>query len=290
MLSLAADVDVDLLVLAAADARRARTAAAYRAALALYRGELLPENRYDDWADARRDELAAIAAELAEESAAVDDGSAFVLPTETSSFVGRGRELTELNALLQRTRLLSLCGTGGVRKTRLALQFARSAKSRYESGAALVELANVDDARLVPDAVASALDVRPLAAQSALDAVTSFLTPRSVLLVIDNCEHVLGASAALAAALPRGAPHLTILATSREPLHVAGEVVFRVPSLDIPDPEQPLEPGRLLDYEAVSLFVERAAAADPGFTLASDNAVEVVRICLRLDGLPLALE
>src|SRR5262245_35535857 len=198
MLSLAADVDVDLLVLAAADARRARTAAAYRAALALYRGELLPENRYDDWAETRRDELAALAAELAEESAVLGEASGFALPAEASSFVGRERELTELATLLERTRLLSLSGTGGVGKTRLALELARGAASRYESGAVLVELANVDDARLVPDAVATALDVRPLAAQTPLDAVVDFLAPRTLLLVIDNCEHVLGGSASLA--------------------------------------------------------------------------------------------
>lgn len=290
VLSLAADVDVDLLEVAAADARRAGSAAAYRAALALYGGELLPENRYDDWAEARRDELAALAHALTEESAALADGSGFALPAETSSFVGRGRELLELSTLLERTRLLSLSGTGGVGKTRLALELARGASARYPSGAVLVELANVDDARLVPDAIATALDVRPLAAQTPQEAVIDFLGPRTLLLVIDNCEHVLGASASLADTLLRAAPQLTILATSREPLRVAGEVVFRVPSLDIPDPDQSLTPARLLGYEAVSLFVERAAAAAPGFTLDRDNAADVVRICLRLDGLPLALE
>jgi predicted ATPase len=290
VLSLAAEVDVDEFELAAENARRTRTTAAHRAALALYRGELLPENRYDDWAEERRDELAALAAELTEQAAALGDASGVALPAETSSFVGRERELEELAALLERTRLLSLCGTGGVGKTRLALELARGAASRYESGAVLVELGNLDDARLVPDAVARALDVRPLVAQAPLDAVVDFLAPRTLLLVIDNCEHVLGASASLADALLRAAPRLTIVATSREPLRVAGEVVFRVPSLDIPDPGQSLEPERLLGYEAVSLFVERAAAAAPGFALDADNAADVVRICLRLDGLPLALE
>jgi predicted ATPase len=179
---------------------------------------------------------------------------------------------------------------GGVGKTRLALEVARSGATGYDAGAVFVELANVDDPKLVPDAVATALDVRPLAAQELVDAVTDFLAPRSLLLVLDNCEHVLAASAALADALLRAAPRLTILATSREPLRVAGEVVFRVPSLDIPNPEQSLEPERLLDYEAVSLFAERAASAAPGFAVDAENAVDVVRICLRLDGLPLALE
>ena len=290
VLTLAADVDVVLLEDAAAAARSMRTAAAYRAALALCRGELLPENRYDDWTDDRREELAALAAELVDEAAALGDASRFVLPSEASSFVGRQRELAELQALLERTRLLTLCGTGGVGKTRLALELARTAAPSYESGAALVELAAVSDARLVTDAVAAALDVRPLPAQELVDALADFLAPRTLLLVLDNCEHVLSASATLADGLLRAAPRLTILATSREPLRNAGEVVFRVPSLDIPDPERQLDPRRLGAYESVSLFTERAAAAAPGFVLDAGNAEDVARICLRLDGLPLALE
>ncbi|HEY6031955.1 MAG TPA: tetratricopeptide repeat protein, partial [Gaiellaceae bacterium] len=146
------------------------------------------------------------------------------------------------------------------------------------------------DARLVTEAVAAALDVRALPAQELLDAVVDFLAPRALLLVLDNCEHLLAATARLADTLLRAAPELTIVATSREPLRVAGEVVFRVPSLDIPDPEGSLPPARLLECEAVSLFVERAAAGAPGFALDEANAEDVARICFRLDGLPLALE
>ncbi|TML90802.1 MAG: hypothetical protein E6G08_01270 [Actinobacteria bacterium] len=160
----------------------------------------------------------------------------------------------------------------------------------YPDGAALVELAALADPRRVPDAVAAALDVRALPGQELVDAVVDYLAPRSLLLVADNCEHVLAATAGFADGLLRSAAQLTILATSREPLRVPGEVVFRVPSLDIPDPEQTLEPRRLLDYEAVRLFVERAEAAAPGFALDEENAVDVARICFRLDGLPLALE
>jgi len=290
VLSLAADVDVDLFARLAADARRMRTAAAYGVALSLYRGELLPENRYDDWVEARRDELAALAADLAEEAAALGDSARFVLPAETSSFVGRGREIGELEALLRRTRLLTLAGTGGVGKTRLALELARTAQASYDSGAALVELAPVGDATLVTEAVAAAFDVRPLPGQELVEAVGDFLASRTLLLVLDNCEHLLTATAALADTLLRAAPHLAIVATSREPLRVAGEVVFRVPSLHIPDPERPLALDRLAEYEAVSLFVERAAASSPGFVLDAENAEDVARICLRLDGLPLALE
>jgi predicted ATPase len=293
LLVLAADVDVDLFELAAAGARGARTPAAYRAALSLYGGELLPENRYEDWAEARREQLAELAAELADELAsfgAADAERLFGLPAEASSFVGRSRELADLKALLECTRLLTLTGTGGTGKTRLGLELARGAEPSFPTGAAVVELAALADERLVPDAVAAALDVRALSAQEPLDAVVDFLATRSLLLVLDNCEHLLGAAAALADVLLRSAPQLTIVATSREALRVPGEVVFRVPSLDIPDPEQHLAPRRLLEYEAVRLFADRAVAAAPGFTLDAENAADVARICFRLDGLPLALE
>ena len=293
MLELTADVDVERLEFAAADARRARTPAAYRAALSVYGGELLPENRYDDWSAGRREELAELAAALGAELAALGSGDADQprsLPADASSFVGRSRELAELKSLLRDTRLLSLAGTGGVGKTRLALELARAVEQSYADGAALVEVAALTDARLVPDAVAAVLDVRALSGQQLVDAVVEYITPRSLLLVVDNCEHLLPAMAGLADALLRSAPQLTILATSREPLRVPGEVVFRVPSLDIPDPEQTLDPRELLRYEAVRLFVERAEAAAPGFVLDEENAVDVARICFRLDGLPLALE
>ena len=221
---------------------------------------------------------------------ALGPGETFALPADASSFVGRGRELTELGALLRRTRMLTLSGTGGAGKTRLALELARGVQESFESGAVLVELGAVSDSRLVPEAVAAALDIRALAAQEIGDAVVDFLATRALLLVLDNCEHVLAETAALADRLLRSAPALTILATSREPLRVAGEVIFRVPSLDIPDPEQMLSPERLLQYESVSLFVERAVAAAPGFTFDETVAEDVARICLRLDGLPLALE
>ena len=290
-LFLVADVDVDRLEAAAADARSAGTPSAYRAALAIYGGELLPENRYDDWAESRRDELAELVAELEAELAELGaDEAPRGLPADASSFVGRERELAELRALLGRTRLLTLSGTGGAGKTRLALELARGAAASYADGAALVPLASLSDPRLVPDAVAAALDVRALSGQEIGDALVDVLAPRTLLLVLDNCEHLLGASATLADALLRSAPGLTVLATSREPLHIPGEVVFRVPSLDIPDPERPLAPADLLRYEAVRLFVERAAGVAPGFELDDENAQDVARICFRLDGLPLALE
>jgi hypothetical protein len=141
-----------------------------------------------------------------------------------------------------------------------------------------------------PGALAAALELRALPGQELVDALVDFLASRSTLLLLDNCEHVLAAAAALSNTLLRAAPRLTILATSREPLRVAGEVVFRVPSLDIPDPEHALSPERLVEYEAVRLFVVRARSSDPGFEFDAANAGEVARICLRLDGLPLAIE
>ena len=154
----------------------------------------------------------------------------------------------------------------------------------------LVELAPVAEPTHVQEAVAAALDVRALPGHDLDAAVAEFLGGRSLLLVLDNCEHVLVTAAAVADVLLRSAPGVSVVATSREPLRVQGETVFRVPSLAIPDPEGPVEPADLLSYESIRLFVERAGAAAPGFALEDRNAREVVRICYRLDGLPLAIE
>jgi predicted ATPase len=291
LLRLAAEVDVERFERASREALRICTPAAYRSALSLYGGELLPENRYDDWAETRRTELAERAAELEEALRTLDgDGSEVSLPVETSSFVGRSRELGELRMLLRRTRLLSLCGPGGAGKTRLALELARTVEDPPANGAVLVELASVSDPSAVADAVAYAVDVRAMPGQAVVEALTEFVSSRSLLLVVDNCEHVLRDAAALVATLLAAAPRLMIVATSREPLRVAGEVVFRVPPLTAPDPERAPDPRRLARYEAVQLFVERAAEALPGFELDDDNASDVARICSLLDGLPLALE
>ena len=290
-LGAAVTVDVDDFELAAADARRAGTPAAYRAALALYGGELLPENRYDDWVEGRRDELAELSAALADElgELGVVEGVRG-LPIDATSFVGRERELDQLGTLLAGTRLLTLTGAGGAGKTRLALQLARGVEASFADGAVLVELAPVSEPAHAQEAVAAALDVRALPGRDLEAAVAEFLAGRSLLLVLDNCEHVLGAAAAVTDLLLRSAPGVSIVATSREPLRVQGETVFRVPSLALPDPERSIEPDELLGYESIRLFVERAHAAAPGFALEERNARDVVRICFRLDGLPLAIE
>ena len=291
LLRLEAEIDVEAFELAVADARRERTGAACERALSLYGGELLPENRYDDWAELERGRLASLNDELEQMlgDLGVSPGRRR-LPLETSTFVGREHELTELRTLLGRTRLLTLAGTGGAGKTRLALELARSREDAQADGAVLVELDSVAEGAGVPDAVAEALELRALPGAALVDAIATELAPRELLLVLDNCEHVIGASAALADALLRSAPRLTILTTSREPLRVPGEVVFRVPSLAIPDPDAAELPAALLSYEAVRLFVERAGAVAPGFELDESNAAAVARICHRLDGLPLALE
>jgi predicted ATPase/predicted negative regulator of RcsB-dependent stress response len=294
VLRLEADLDVGAFERAAADALRERTPQACRRALELYGGELLPENRYDDWASIERERLADLHTELEQLLAELGGPRAArrPLPVETSTFVGREHELGELGALLGRTRLLTLAGAGGVGKTRLALELAHGRVDSYEDGVVLVELDSLGDGTLVPGAVAEALDLRALrgGAAAVLDALLGELRQPELLLVLDNCEHVIGATAALVDSLLRGAPRLTVLATSREPLRVPGEVVFRVPSLGIPDPDREEAPEELLRYEAVRLFVERACAAAPGFALDSETAPAVARICHRLDGLPLALE
>jgi predicted ATPase len=290
LLTLRADVDVDDFELAAAHARRTRSPPAYRAALSLYAGELLPENRYDEWALARREELEELHGELEGQLGARGGERTFGFPAQASSFVGRDRELRELASLLRGTRLLTLAGAGGVGKTRLALELARRTDQPHTDGVAFVELASVGAGNLVAGAVASALDIGALPGRTPLEATVDYLAPRRLLLVLDNCEHVLAASATLCDALLRAAPDLKIIATTREPLRIDGEVVFRVPSLAIPDPERGLEAPELMRYEAVRLLAERAAAAVPGFEVDADNARDIARICFRLDGLPLALE
>ncbi|MGO9488691.1 MAG: ATP-binding protein [Solirubrobacteraceae bacterium] len=290
LLTLRASVDVDEFERAAAHARRCGSAAAYRAAISVYGGELLPENRYDDWASERREEIEELHSELEAKVSTSGERRMRALPPQTSSFVGRGRELRELLALLNRARVLTLAGAGGSGKTRLALELAREADGAYLHGSAFVELGSVGQSREVAPTVAAALDVGALPDRSSLEGLADFLSPRTFLLILDNCEHVLPATAGLVDALLRAAPGLTILTTSREPIRVAGEIVFRVPSMLIPDPEQRLPPEELLRYEAVQLLLDRAVAATPGFVIDAENAPEVARICFRLDGLPLALE
>jgi predicted ATPase/class 3 adenylate cyclase len=212
------------------------------------------------------------------------------LPAQLTSFVGREQAITDVTQLLTTSRLVTLTGPGGTGKTRLALQVAAGVLEAYSDGVWLIELAPLSDAALVPQAVATALGLREDASRPILATLTDFLSARNLLLIIDNCEHVVEACAQLAGALLRGCPNVHILASSRETLGIAGEAPFRVPSLATPDPRRlpPIE--MLTQYEAVRLFVERAAAVLPGFRLTHDNASAIAQVCSRLDGIPLALE
>jgi predicted ATPase len=212
------------------------------------------------------------------------------LPLELSSFVGREREMAEVETLLSEQRLLTLTGSGGSGKTRLALRVVIDLVEDFEDGAWLVELAPLSDPDLVPQAVASVLGIRQQPGVSPADALVDHLRGADTLLVLDNCEHLVGACASLSAALLRVSPGLRILATSREALGVPGEALFSVPPLSLPDPRRLQDVEGLTRYEAARLFSERARAIRPDFKITGDNAMAVAQICYRLDGMPLAIE
>ncbi len=217
------------------------------------------------------------------------------LPRQLTSFVGRDREIEEVKRLLSSARLLTLTGSGGCGKTRLALQVTAELLEEYADGVWLVELAPLSEPALVPQRVTSALGVREERGRPLLTALRDYLKPKELLLVLDNCEHLIIACAQLAEALLRICPNLRILATSRETLGTAGEIAWRVPSLSVPDPRR-LFPRRLPPlqalsrYEGVRLFIERAVAALPNFAVTDQNAPALVQVCRQLDGIPLAIE
>jgi predicted ATPase/DNA-binding SARP family transcriptional activator len=361
-------VDVDEFETAAARAERTGRPDDAQAAIAAYRGELLPSDRYEPWCEPRRDALRrryhALVADLAvaqlkagEYTAALellepvhaadplDEGIARLLiqtqraaerrpaavttyhrlvealrdelgvapdaetqrlgreltaqpeqapvttphnlPLRLSSFVGRERELHEVRAVLRHTRLLTLTGTGGSGKTRLAIELGELLLADYPGGIYLVELAPLATSDAVPRVVAATFGVQQTPDIDPTAAVAQHVRGRlqPMLLVLDNCEHLVDAAAALTHQLLTSAPNLCVLATSRQPLLLPGEVVWRVPSLSLPN-----DVGDLQSYESVRLLLERAAASAPGFELTEGNAADVMTLCRRLDGLPLALE
>jgi predicted ATPase len=212
------------------------------------------------------------------------------LPLERTSFVGREREVAEIERLLSERQLLTLCGPGGAGKTRLALAAARNLTGGFKGGAWWVELAPLSDPELLPRAVAQALGVPEAPDRSPTEGLVDHLEDRKALVVLDNCEHLLEACAELADRLLTTCPDLKLLATSREPLRVAGETSFMVPPLSMPDPGRSPSTEELAGYEAARLFVERAREVDSGFALTEDNAPAVARLCNELDGVPLAIE
>ena len=374
-------VDVDAFEHAAAEARRSGEPASCRRALELYAGDLLPRDRYEEWAEERRaglrqtylallSELAAlyeergdfdraiealqrvVSGDPAHEDAHVGLMRAYAgsgrrhealkqygrleealrrelgaepreasrrayedilagrvpeagpkaagrttrgigrhnLPGSLTSFVGRERERDEVGRLLGAARLLTLTGPGGCGKTRLSLEVAGDLSDAYPDGVILAELAPLTDPESVPQAVADALAVRESPGAPPVEAISHALQGKEILLVLDNCEHLVEAAARLAEALLVGCPGLRILATSREPLGVAGEAVLQVPPLSGPEPGRRSPPEELEGYESVRLFVQRARYRNPAFVLTPHNAGSVAEICARLDSIPLAIE
>lgn len=211
------------------------------------------------------------------------------LPLQLTSFVGRDEELAEIQRLLSKSRLVTIVGSGGVGKTRASLQVAADRLETYADGAWLIELAPLTDPELVATTVANTLNIPLAPTQPALDAIVADLRQRNSLLIFDNCEHLVSHAAAVVDAILRQCPDVTILATSREGLGIAGESVYRMPSLRVPDPEMTIDAASAAHYGAMTLFAERAAAVS-NFTITDANAAIVADVCRRLDGIALAIE
>jgi predicted ATPase/DNA-binding SARP family transcriptional activator/DNA-binding CsgD family transcriptional regulator len=375
-------VDVDAFEEAAAMARRSRDPAAYRTALELYTGELLPNDRYESWAERRHEELRRLYLELLVElgglyeerrdygqsvetlQKALSDepaneevhaglmrlyalserqGQALAqyerlrealsghlgtepgattralrdeiaagrfpptqpsapapeepqeagkhnLPAPRTSFVGREREVVDVKRELAMTGLLTLTGTGGCGKTRLALEVARDLVGTYPDGVWLAELSELLKPELVAQNVASVLRVREQPSRPILETLTRALREKKLLLILDNCEHLIDAVVQLVETLADSCPNLRLLPTSREALGVADELVWQVLPLSVPEPGESPVVEELAGYESARLFVERARYRNPTFALTSSNARAVTEICQRLDGIPLAIE
>jgi predicted ATPase/DNA-binding SARP family transcriptional activator len=378
-------IDAEAFETAAKEARRGKDLAQYHMALKLYAGELLPQERYEDWAQGPRERLQrtylnlllelaelhqdrgeyaqaittlrrvvevspleeeahaelmrlyarigqrqsalaqyAILAQVLrsnlgtepapehaqlyqeilagrflrlverepERAASVGQEPRTNLPVHLTSFVGREREKGDYLRLLRANRLITLTGPGGCGKTRLALEMASALRQEYRDGVWLVELAALQDPALTPHTVATALGLHDSRGRPPMDLLMAGLQRRHILLVLDNCEHLIEAAAQLGEQLLQACPSMRILATSREPLHAPGEIICLVPSLRLPDTAavDVKTPEALLAYESVRLFRDRACAVMPEFEVSAANASAVIEICHRLDGIPLALE
>jgi predicted ATPase/class 3 adenylate cyclase len=211
------------------------------------------------------------------------------VPPTLTSFIGRASETSRVEQLVTATRLLTLLGTGGVGKSRLAFQVATDLLPQFSDGAFVVELGPLSDGSLVPQEVLSALGVPEEPGRRHAETVVASLARRHLLLVLDGCEHLLDACATLAESVLRSCPNVHILATSREPFRIMGETTWRVPSLSVPD-GAPGAPDELERFDSVRLFVRRAVQSKPDFTVNAANAAAVVEVCQRLGGIPLALE
>ena len=374
-------IDVEQFEQTGSSARRQKKLEVYEAALALYAGELLPEDRYEDWATYRRETLRSLYLQLIKDLAHLYDHSqkyenaidwlnrglerdptdedlhaslmqdyawlglcskalrqydrmqeilkkeldlkpnpalqklhqsilddcfppndpalpalsASVqprhnLPIPRTSLIGRAQDVQKVQDLIAHASLVTLTGSGGVGKTRLSLQVAENVLDHFADGVWYIELAALSDPVLVPQQVATTLGVRTVPGQPILDSLVSFLHDRQILLVLDNCEHLRDACAQLVDILQKTSPQLKVLTSSREPLGVAGEVSYRVPSLLFPAPGKQLSPHNAMEYAALQLFVDRACLVRPGFQVTAGNTAALARTCQRLDGIPLAIE
>ena len=214
----------------------------------------------------------------------------YSLPVQLTSFIGRSSEINEITALVRDHRLVTLTGSGGVGKTRLALRAAEGLMDAFPEGVCLVELASLSEPGLLAQTVIAALELADQPGKTPARLLMDFLKPRQILLILDNCEHLIDDCSKLVDALLQNAPGLVILATSREILGVAGEIHFRVPPMAMPDPHRLPALDELARFDALRLFVERARMVSLGFLLTADNAKDVVQITQRLDGIPLAIE
>ena len=212
------------------------------------------------------------------------------LPSQLTSFVGREKELGDVKRLLSHAHMLTLIGPGGTGKTRLSIQAASEMLDQYPDGIWFVELAPILDPLLVPRATANAIGLRDEPQRSALDILCDYLQAKKVLIILDNCEHLVDACARMADRILHAAPNTRILASSREGLGIGGEITYRVPSLGLPDISHLPSLEKMSQFEAVKLFIDRAMAAVPTFTVTNENAPALAQICHRLDGIPLAIE
>jgi predicted ATPase/DNA-binding SARP family transcriptional activator len=210
------------------------------------------------------------------------------LPAEFSTFIGRGQQLDQIANLMAKHRLVTLVGAGGIGKTRLALQVGQKRLNDYPNGVWFITLDSLSDSALIPQAVAAVFDIRETSEQPLTEKLIDFLHPKTSLLILDNCEHLLDACAQLVTIILKNCPNIKILATSRETLNMLGEAVYYIPSLSMPERDLPIP--QLLDYESIRLFNERAGLALSSFTLTNENAAAVVEICRKVDGIPLAIE
>ena len=212
------------------------------------------------------------------------------LPAQLTSFIGREKEIQEVERLLETNRIVTLTGSGGAGKTRLSLQVGSHSLSQFSNGVWLAELAPVTDSALIPQTLLSIFNLREDRHRDILDVLIEYLRTKTILLLMDNCEHMIEACAQISETLLHACPKLRILASSREALGIAGEIAYRVPSLETPNPADLPSLDQLEKVDSIRLFTDRAKIAKPDFTLTQDNAPFVAQICFRLDGIPLAIE